>query len=84
MTVPKFLLRLSVMDAFTTEQARYVTEENHAGEILKKLRRENAFISCDEAGGVYKIHNVPGSYFHLIMIWAIVVKQIFSCLHSLA
>ncbi|HEX2944679.1 MAG TPA: LuxR C-terminal-related transcriptional regulator [Clostridia bacterium] len=57
-SIRKFLLRLSVMDAFTAEQARYVTEESRAGEFLKKLRRENAFVSFDEAAGVYRIHNV--------------------------
>ncbi len=56
--IQKFLLRLSVMDVFTAEEARYVTEESRAGEFLKKLRRENAFVSYDEAGGVYRIHNV--------------------------
>jgi LuxR family maltose regulon positive regulatory protein len=57
-TIRKFLLRLSVMDVFTEEQARYVTEENRAGEILKKLRQENAFVYYDEAKGVYRIHPV--------------------------
>ena len=57
-TIRKFLLRLSVMDVFTEEQALYVTEENRAGEILKKLRQENAFVYYDEAKGVYRIHHV--------------------------
>ncbi|MDD3269447.1 MAG: LuxR C-terminal-related transcriptional regulator [Syntrophomonadaceae bacterium] len=56
--IQRFLMHLSVMDAFTAEQARYVTEEIRAGEFLKKLRRENAFVSFDEAAGVYKFHNV--------------------------
>jgi len=57
-SIRKFLLHLSVMDAFTAEQARYVTKESRAGEILKKLRRENAFVSYDEVWSVYRIHNV--------------------------
>ncbi len=57
-SIRQFLLRLSVMDSFTAEQARYVTEESRAVELLKKLRRENAFIAFDEAAGVYEIHNV--------------------------
>lgn len=57
-TIQKFLLSLSVMDAFTEEQARHVTEEKRAGEILKKLRQENAFVFYDEAMGVYRIHHV--------------------------
>lgn len=56
--IRRFLLRLSVMDAFTAEQARYVTEESRAEEFLKKLRGENAFVYYDETEGVYKIHNV--------------------------
>jgi LuxR family maltose regulon positive regulatory protein len=53
-----FLLRLAVMDAFTADEALFVTEEPRAEEFLKKLRRENAFISYDPAEGVYRIHNV--------------------------
>ncbi|NLV50672.1 MAG: LuxR family transcriptional regulator [Clostridiales bacterium] len=57
-TIQRFLLRLSVMDTFTEEQARYVTEERRAGEILKKLRQGNAFVFYDEVKGVYRIHPV--------------------------
>ena len=53
-----FLLRLSVMDSFTVEQAVFVTQEEESEETLKKLRRENAFVTFDEAAGVYKIHAV--------------------------
>ncbi|HWP80811.1 MAG TPA: LuxR C-terminal-related transcriptional regulator [Candidatus Acidoferrum sp.] len=56
--IQRFLLRLSVMDSFTAEQAVFVTQEAKSEEALKKLRRENAFIAFDEAAGVYKIHNV--------------------------
>ncbi len=56
--VRRFLLRLSVMDAFTEEQARYVTGEDRTGELLKKLRQENAFVFYDEAAGLYRIHHV--------------------------
>lgn len=56
--VQKFLLHLSVMDTFTEEQARYVTDEIHAGEFLKKLRQENAFVFHDEVRGLYRIHPV--------------------------
>lgn len=54
----RFLLRLSVMGTFTAEQALFVTEEPRTEEFLKKLRRENAFISYNQAEGAYKIHNV--------------------------
>ncbi|MEN6326082.1 MAG: LuxR C-terminal-related transcriptional regulator [Syntrophomonas sp.] len=57
-SIQQFLLSLSVMDSFTTEQARHVTQEAKAEEFLKKLRRENAFVAFDESAGVYKIHNM--------------------------
>lgn len=56
--IQRFLLHLSVMDSFTTEQAVFVTQEEKSEETLKKLRRENAFVAFDEAAGAYKIHNV--------------------------
>ena len=56
--IQSFLRRLSVMDSFTAEQALFVTQEKRAEEQLKKLRRENAFVTFDESIGVYKIHNV--------------------------
>jgi LuxR family maltose regulon positive regulatory protein len=57
-SIRRFLLRLSAMDVFTAGQALFVTEEPNAEELLKQLRRENAFISYDPAAGVYRIHNV--------------------------
>lgn len=57
-SVQQFLLRLSVMENFTAEQARYVTNEKRTFDLLKRLRRENAFITFDESAGVYEIHNV--------------------------
>jgi len=56
--IQRFLLRLSVIDSFTAEQAVFVTQEEESEETLKKLRRENAFVTFDEAAGVYKIHAV--------------------------
>lgn len=56
--IKRFLLRLSVMDSFTAEKAVFITQEEEAEKILIKLRRENAFITFDEAAGVYIIHNV--------------------------
>ncbi|HOG02146.1 MAG TPA: LuxR C-terminal-related transcriptional regulator [Clostridia bacterium] len=56
--IRQFLLNLSVMDNFTAKQARYVTQEVKAEELLKRLRRENAFVAFDEAAGVYTVHGV--------------------------
>lgn len=56
--VQKFLMRLSVMDCFTAEQAMFVTGEERAQEFLRKLRRENAFVVFDETTETYRIHHV--------------------------
>lgn len=64
-SVRQFLVALSVMDGFTPEQAMAVTQESGTVELLKQLRRENAFISFDEATGVYKIHNILLDYLRI-------------------
>ena len=56
--IQQFLLRLAAMDSFTAEQALFVSGESRSAEFLKKLRRENTFITYDEAARAYKIHNV--------------------------
>ncbi|MEA5016093.1 MAG: LuxR family transcriptional regulator [Candidatus Limiplasma sp.] len=56
--VKRFLLRVSVLDSFTAEQASFVTGEPQAEEFLRRLRRENAFVTLEEPGGEYRIHNV--------------------------
>ncbi|AWI04414.1 LuxR C-terminal-related transcriptional regulator [Clostridium drakei] len=56
--VKNFLLKLSVMDDFTAKQASFVTEEEKAAVILKKLNKKNSFVFYDEQTHKYKIHNV--------------------------
>nr|WP_319488548.1 LuxR C-terminal-related transcriptional regulator [uncultured Caproiciproducens sp.] len=53
-----FLLRLSIMDEFTAEQAGFVTRNENTAAILRRLSRKNAFVFFDEANKIYKIHNV--------------------------
>lgn len=60
-----FLLKLSIMEDFTAEQAQYVTSNNNARLILKKLNRENAFVFYDERNKTYKIHNILLDYLRL-------------------
>lgn len=60
-----FLLKLSVMEDFTAEQAQFVTEMENAKQILKKLSRSNAFIYYDEKHKTYRIHNVLLDYLRL-------------------
>jgi LuxR family maltose regulon positive regulatory protein len=54
----KFLTELSVMDAFTGQQAGFVTGFSEAEETLRILVRENSFIAYDESRKVYEIHTV--------------------------
>lgn len=54
----EFLLKVSIMDIFSAKQALLVTQEERADEILKKLRKENAFVYYDQALQTYKIHTV--------------------------
>lgn len=57
-SIRSFLLKLSFMDVFSARQALFVTGEERSAEILKRLRRENAFVCYDQAFQTYKIHNV--------------------------
>lgn len=57
-----FLLRLSVMEEFTAEQAAAVTQYEDAAARLKLLNRENAFVFYAEQTGSYQIHQVLLSY----------------------
>jgi ATP-dependent transcriptional regulator len=53
-----FLLRLSVMDEFTAEQAEFVTGNKNISAVLKNLSRKNSFVFYNETDQTYKIHNV--------------------------
>lgn len=63
--IQSFLLKLSIMDVFTAKQALYVTREERANEILKKLHKENAFVFYDQSSKTYKIHNVLLDYLRI-------------------
>lgn len=57
-----FLLRLSIMDEFTAEQAATVTQAEDAAQRLKLLNIENAFVFYEERTGKYHIHQVLQNY----------------------
>lgn len=61
-TMQDFLLRLSIMEEFTAEQAEIVTQYEDARQRLKLLDRENAFVFYEERTGSYKIHQVLLNY----------------------
>lgn len=56
--VQDFLMKLSIMDYFTTQQAEFVLGSQSASQMLDKLQKENAFVYYDETNKTYKIHNV--------------------------
>lgn len=56
--VKRFLLKLSVMDIFTEKQAQFVTGEENAPAIIRRLARDNAFVAYDNKNDTYKIHNI--------------------------
>lgn len=60
-----FLLKLSVMEEFTTEQAECVTGNENAQQLLKKLHRNNSFVFYDEKNRTYKIHSVLLDYLRM-------------------
>ena len=63
--IRNFLLKLSIMDVFTAEQALFVTQEEKAFDILRKLNKKNAFIYYDQITKKYKIHNVLLDYLRI-------------------
>lgn len=60
-----FLLLLSVMEDFTAEQAAFVTQQEDAPQLLKRLDMENAFIYYEEKTGIYKIHAVLQNFLRI-------------------
>lgn len=56
--IQQFLLQLSILDSFTLESALFVTQNSRTEEIIRRLRKENAFVTYDEIRKVYMIHHV--------------------------
>lgn len=52
----KFLVRLSVPDDFTLEEAAFLWPEDDTATLLSQLTEQNAFITCTD--GVYRYHNM--------------------------
>lgn len=52
----EFLAVMGLADEFTTEMARFITEDNDAGEILSLLTEQNAFVKCLPDGITYRFH----------------------------
>lgn len=54
----EFLAIMGLADEFTTEMARFITEDNDAGEILSLLTEQNAFVKCLPDGITYRFHHM--------------------------
>ncbi|MDD3167836.1 MAG: LuxR C-terminal-related transcriptional regulator [Eubacteriales bacterium] len=63
--IQDFLLRLSVIEEFSTDQAEFVTNNENAPVLLKRLKKENAFVYYDERSKRYKIHSILLDYLRL-------------------
>lgn len=61
-TEERVLKALCILDSFTPQQAVYVTNEQDAEGILRKISYFNSFIRYDKQEDVYRIHNVLGGY----------------------
>ena len=56
--VKKVLLKLSVLDSFTLQQAVQILEDPKVSQVVEGLVAQNAFVEYDGKTGVYKLHNV--------------------------
>ena len=54
----EFLAVMGLADEFTTEMARFITEDNDAGEILSLLTEQIAFVKCLPDGITYRFHHM--------------------------
>ncbi|MEN6316363.1 MAG: LuxR C-terminal-related transcriptional regulator [Clostridiaceae bacterium] len=52
------LMMLSELDGFTMELAGVVTQNRNISELIRNLYQNNAFITLDQATGIFTIHNV--------------------------
>ena len=52
----EFLVKLSVPDDFTMEEAAFLWPEDDTAALLSQLTEQNAFITCTD--GVYRYHNM--------------------------
>lgn len=64
--VKEFLLVICVFDSFSLAQAEHMWQKGNAEPLLRWLVAENAFISFDQAGQVYYLHNIFTSYLRRI------------------
>jgi LuxR family maltose regulon positive regulatory protein len=64
--VKEILLAICAFDSFSLAQAEHMWQKGNAEALLRWLVAENAFISFDQAGQVYYLHNIFTSYLRRI------------------
>ncbi|WP_160692954.1 LuxR C-terminal-related transcriptional regulator [Clostridium sp. C2-6-12] len=57
-TTKKIILKLSLVNNFTLEQAIYITEDDSCNLIIKKLVENNCFIKYDRKSKLYNLHSI--------------------------
>lgn len=58
----ELLLKLSILDSYTMEQAIYITKNKKVALLLWDLCNYNSFLKYDSASGVYKPHNILNNF----------------------
>lgn len=54
----EILLKLSIVENFTLEQAYYITENNNCNLLIKNLMLNNCFIKYDRKSKLYTFHSI--------------------------
>ena len=57
-TTKKIILKLSLVESFTLDQALYITEDEKCSFVIKKLISNNCFIKYDRKSKVYTLHSI--------------------------
>jgi len=57
-TTKKIILKLSLVENFTLDQAIYITEDQKCSFVIKKLISNNCFIKYDRKSKVYTLHSI--------------------------
>lgn len=57
-TTKKIILKLSLVESFTLDQAIYITEDKKCGFVIKNLISNNCFIKYDRKSKVYTLHSI--------------------------
>lgn len=60
--IKDLLLRLSIFDSFTTEQANHMSGNEKVNNLLNEITRRNAFVHYDLNTKAYQVHSIFSSF----------------------